>query len=231
MSLSSCVHSFLATRGFGSAAWPKPTKNTPFLLGVVFIAYLVPQVAYIRSQAERPVLGQYQVGRLGASALEEWGGHPLGDPNADLKLVVFSDLICPACKWVVPRLIRQVRRNQHSYLVYRHFPLRSHSDARFAAAVSEVAAERGLFWEFVTYEGNGGMSRDDFLDNARKLGVPPNDLKRIESKEDKAWNAIGHDEAIAKSLDLPGTPMIILFRPGRKPRLVSPREAEIALLE
>jgi len=67
--------------------------------------------------------------------------YPLGDPNADLKLVVFSDLICPACKSVVPRLIAEVRRNQPSYLVYRHFPLKSHSDARFAAAVAEVAAE------------------------------------------------------------------------------------------
>lgn len=231
MSLSSCVHSFLAIRGQRSTSWSQPTRRTPVLLGILFIAFLLPQVAYVRGQAERQVFDQSLVGSLGAKALEAWGGHSLGDPGADLKLMVFSDLLCPACKSIVPRLIAQVRRNQPSHLVYRHFPLPTHPEARIAAAIAEVAADTGLFWDFVSHADETAESRDDFLSIARELGVPADDLQRINRKKDQAWDAVNHDLAIARSLGLPGTPMIILFRPGQRPRLVTPREAEIALSE
>src|SRR3989344_44975 len=82
--------------------------------------------------------------------------HILGDPNAPVKIVEYSDLECPFCKDYHPTLTRvmsEYGKDGKVAWVYRHFPLDAiHSRARKEAEASECAAELGgnnAFWAYI----------------------------------------------------------------------------------
>lgn len=84
--------------------------------------------------------------------------HILGDPNAPVKIVEFSDLECPFCKRIHPTLkqvIQEYGTDGRVAWVYRHFPLVSlHTKAPKAAEASECAAELGGnfgFWAYIDH--------------------------------------------------------------------------------
>src|SRR5690349_20471076 len=64
------------------------------------------------------------------------GGHKLLDEPGGIRVIVFSDYQCPACKELMGRL-DEIRRDKDVSLsiVLRHFPIPSHPYA-FKAAVS-----------------------------------------------------------------------------------------------
>jgi protein-disulfide isomerase len=72
-----------------------------------------------------------------------------GPKNAPITIVEFSDFQCPFCakaqailREVLDAYPTQVR------LVYRHFPLERHPEAKLAAEAAECAAQQGKFWEY-----------------------------------------------------------------------------------
>ncbi|MEK7513205.1 MAG: thioredoxin domain-containing protein [Patescibacteria group bacterium] len=82
------------------------------------------------------------------------GDHILGDPNAPVKVIEFSDLECPFCK----RFHYTMKQAVEAYdgkvaWVYRHSPIdQLHSKARKEAEASECAAELGgneKFWAYL----------------------------------------------------------------------------------
>jgi protein-disulfide isomerase len=82
--------------------------------------------------------------------------HILGNPQAKIMLVEYSDLECPFCKSFHKSLLKIVSdygRDGSVAWVYRHFPLDSlHPKARKEAEASECVAELGgneSFWSFV----------------------------------------------------------------------------------
>ncbi len=85
--------------------------------------------------------------------------HILGDPNAPVKIVEFSDLECPFCKRfhaTMKQLMAEYGESGRVAWVYRHFPLQSiHPKAALPAAIaSECAAEIGgnfSFWAYVDH--------------------------------------------------------------------------------
>ncbi len=100
--------------------------------------------------------------------------HVLGDRNAPVTLVEYSDFECPFCsrffptvKQIAAEYPRQVR------IVYRHFPLSFHPQAEPAGAASECAAEQGKFWEFhdKLFENQTMLSTAYYSQAARELGL------------------------------------------------------------
>ena len=82
--------------------------------------------------------------------------HILGNPQAPVKVIEFSDLECPFCKRFHPtmkQIIEEYGKDSRVAWVYRHFPLDSlHSRARKEAEASECAAELGgneKFWAYI----------------------------------------------------------------------------------
>jgi len=82
--------------------------------------------------------------------------HILGNPNAPVKIIEFSDLECPSCKifhLVMNSIMNTYGKNGQVVWVYRHFPLDSiHSKARKEAVASECAGEIGgneTFWNYI----------------------------------------------------------------------------------
>ena len=79
----------------------------------------------------------------------------LGNPNAPVKIVEFSDLECPFCKRfhaTLQQVMNEYGKDGRVAWVYRHLPLESiHPQARPLAEGSECVAELGgndAFWEY-----------------------------------------------------------------------------------
>src|SRR5262245_3872214 len=72
-----------------------------------------------------------------------------GPANAPIELVEFSDFQCPFCQRADPT-VRQVMAayGDKIRLVYRHYPLPNHPNARPAAEASACAGEQGKFWAY-----------------------------------------------------------------------------------
>lgn len=81
--------------------------------------------------------------------------HVLGNPDATVKVVEYSDFECPFCKSFHPtmkQVMDEYGKDGNVAVVYRHFPLDSlHSKARKEAQASECANEIGgndAFWAY-----------------------------------------------------------------------------------
>ncbi len=81
--------------------------------------------------------------------------HILGNPNAPVKIVEYSDLECPFCQRLHP-IMKQIMeiygKEGKVAWVYRHFPLKNHPNAFPEAVASEcVASIKGnlVFWDFI----------------------------------------------------------------------------------
>jgi protein-disulfide isomerase len=82
--------------------------------------------------------------------------HIMGNPNADIIIVEYSDTECPYCKVfhaTLQRMMNEYGKDGKVAWVYRHFPIDSlHSKSRKEAEASECANELGgpaKFWEYL----------------------------------------------------------------------------------
>lgn len=82
--------------------------------------------------------------------------HILGNPNADIIIVEYSDTECPYCKqfhFTMHRIIDEYGKEGKVAWVYRHFPLpQLHKKAPKEAEATECAAELGgnpAFWKYI----------------------------------------------------------------------------------
>jgi protein-disulfide isomerase/copper chaperone CopZ len=101
--------------------------------------------------------------------------HVIGDFNAPITLVEFSDFECPFCARHYSTLKRILEEYKGKVrLVYKHFPLRFHPNAQKAAEASECAGEQGKFWEYhdKLFENfQNGYSLEKFKLWAKELGL------------------------------------------------------------
>src|SRR3989338_655182 len=81
--------------------------------------------------------------------------HILGNPNADVIIVEYSDTECPFCKQfhnTLERVMNEYGKDGKVAWVYRHFPIAElHSKARKESEALECANELGgpgKFWEY-----------------------------------------------------------------------------------
>jgi|TARA_Y100000310_G_scaffold63585_1_gene59026 protein-disulfide isomerase len=109
--------------------------------------------------------------------------HILGNPDADIVIVEFSDLECPFCSGfhnTMHRIIDEYGKDGSVAWVYRHFPLTQlHPKATTEAEASECAAELGgnqAFWDYIDriFEitpGNNGLDLDILPVVAEEIGL------------------------------------------------------------
>jgi protein-disulfide isomerase len=81
--------------------------------------------------------------------------HILGDPNAPVTLVLFSDLECFYCKRfhaTMKQIVEEYGKTGKLKYVFRHLPLDIHPKSKNEAAAAECAADLGgndAFWKYV----------------------------------------------------------------------------------
>ncbi|MBZ5603141.1 MAG: thioredoxin domain-containing protein [Acidobacteriia bacterium] len=102
-------------------------------------------------------------------------GDPVrGNPAARITVVEFSDFQCPYCAKAVDE-VKQVlsKYPKDVKLVFKQFPLDSHSQAALAAEASLAAQAQGKFWELhdKMYANFRSINREKILAWAKELGL------------------------------------------------------------
>lgn len=100
-------------------------------------------------------------------------------------------------------------------IVFKHFPIRSHRNARLASAASIAADQRGKFWEFhdKLFENHRTLSPEKIREIARSFGFDETEfLQDVKSVD--AETRINTDIRDARMIGVSGTPTI--FVNGRK---------------
>jgi protein-disulfide isomerase len=144
----------------------------------------------------------------------------LGNKDAKIELTIFSDFQCPFCSKVDPMLhevTKDADLKDKVKVVYKHFPLSFHPNAKPAAKAAMAARDVGgdkAFWDFSekAYQNYKELTPDNFVKWAEASGVP-------KAKFEKALkdNDAKYEEAIKKDMDLGssaakvrGTPSLFL---------------------
>ncbi|MCX6701846.1 MAG: thioredoxin domain-containing protein [Candidatus Zambryskibacteria bacterium] len=109
--------------------------------------------------------------------------HILGNPNADLIIVEYSDTECPYCKVfhnTLQRVMNEYGKDGRVAWVYRHFPIDSnHPKARKESEAMECANELGSgekFWEYTnllyqTTNSNNSLDPAELPKMAKAVGL------------------------------------------------------------
>ena len=109
------------------------------------------------------------------------GAPLLGRADAPVKLVEFSDFQCPYCVLATPEVHRILKAYPEQVsLVFKQYPLDTHSQAALAAAAALAAQRQGKFWEMHDglFDLQGRLSRDAIFKVASKIGL---DMKKFEA--------------------------------------------------
>jgi protein-disulfide isomerase len=140
-------------------------------------------------------------------------GSPFTGPkDAPITLVEFSDFQCPYC-WKAAAQLREVLKAFPTQvkLVFRQFPLETHSQAALAAAAAIAAHKQGKFWQLhdAMFTGRQDLSRPSITKLAASAGL---DMKRFEadwpSKE--TLEAVMRDMQDGEKAGVEGTPTVFL---------------------
>jgi len=143
------------------------------------------------------------------------GAPAIGPSNAQITLVEFSDFQCPYCA----QAFRALKEVLNAYpedvrLIFKQFPLDTHSQAALAAAAGLAANKQGKFWEMHDrmFQHRTDLSRRTLLALAGEIGL---DMRRFQADLDspELHRAVNRDLQDGLEAGVQGTPT--LFIDGR----------------
>lgn len=158
----------------------------------------------------------------------------LGDKNALVTIVEFSDFECPFCARVEPAMkeLREKYGNKIR-LVWKHEPLPFHKKARPAANFSiEARAQKGDkgFWDAhdKMFQNQKALDQADLEKYAADLGLNVEKVKAA-IKDDKYKKEIDADSELAEDVAASGTPHF--FINGRRLVGAQPTEKFVKIID
>lgn len=143
------------------------------------------------------------------------GSSPIkGNPNAPVTVVEFSDFQCPFCARSLP-LLKQVadKYPDQVRIVYKHFPLNFHAQARPAAIAAIAAQEQGRFWEYhdVLFENIQKLGTADWDGFAKEAGLDVARFKKdVEEKKAEFDKRVTADYQAGVKAEVRGTPTLYI---------------------
>src|SRR3989338_6919610 len=180
-------------------------KENRILLVVIIIIILAAGVLYWANS------GKNQPGQINNDLkVFDTKDHILGDANAPVKIIVYSDFECPFCAKYAGT-IKQVEEKFKDKVAisFRHYPLPGHPQAELAAQASECAAEQGKFWQMhdKLFADNlaGRLSPEQYKTDAAELGLDEAQFNQCLDSE-KYKNRVAEDKAEGKRIGVTGTP-------------------------
>lgn len=184
---------------------PKLSKNTlknlsrvnvVYVLGLLLIiasfliGVLVTKVQYLENGITSGATTTITGDDLGSGApigpVDVKEGHLplLGEEDAKVTVVEFSDFQCPFCKSLWEDTLPQIKKDYvdtgKARFAYRHYPLDFHANAQKSAEASECANEQGKFWEYhdklfetqTTWESlDASKAKEHFVKLANDVGI------------------------------------------------------------
>jgi protein-disulfide isomerase len=132
----------------------------------------------------------------------------MGPADAPVTIVTFSDFQCPWCARAAQTL-HQVEKHYDGRLriIFRHFPLGFHAQARKAAEAASCADEQGKFWEMhdKLFETQDDLSLPKLKERAAELGLEAKSFDQCldTSQRAKDWQ---RDLAEGRQIGVASTP-------------------------
>lgn len=146
---------------------------------------------------------------------QDWS---LGNPNASITYIEYSDFQCPYCAQLASALEELVKEDSDVHVIYRHFPLPSHPLSLIAAQAAEAAGAQGKFWEYyaalfsnqATWSPLSETDATKWMnDTAASLGL--DEKKFIEDmNSDTIKNKVMQARKDALALNIPYTPFLLI---------------------
>ncbi|RYG24327.1 hypothetical protein EON82_11095 [bacterium] len=171
-----------------------------------------------RAAIQKPVT--FSTKQLEKLELVPKDAHSFGDPAAPVTIVEFADMMCPSCQRNSPLVKEFINKHPGKVrLVYRHLPLEQlHPLGTVGAAISEVAADEGKFWDFIVsvMATNENIQEIDRLWGiAKDVGLDVDKVKkRLAKDNDPAIDRLTRDKNTANALGITTTPTFIVKAPG-----------------
>lgn len=147
--------------------------------------------------------------------------HIVGNPNAKIIIVEYSDTECPFCKSFHPtmqRIMNEYGKDGKVAWVYRHFPLPFHTKAPKEAEATECANKLGgntKFWEYINkvFEitpGNNQLDPAELPKIAKTVGLDVDAFNKcLDSNDMKV--IVDKNLASGQKAGVGGTPYSIIL--------------------
>lgn len=210
---------------------PQQVKPNPWIVpfSIIIAGALIGGGIYMSSQGKKsfPNGSDVRQQTIEAIPLKEVSNadHILGNPNAQIMIVEYSDTECPYCKIyhkTMDRIMSEYGPEGKVARVYRHFPL--HKQSIKEAVATECAAKIGgndMFWKYLD-QVYARTNSNDTLD-LNELPKIAKDLS-LDSKSfndcltnNQTQDLVIEDFNDAKLLKISGTPYSVLVtRDGQK---------------
>ncbi|PIT97235.1 hypothetical protein COT77_02605 [Candidatus Berkelbacteria bacterium CG10_big_fil_rev_8_21_14_0_10_41_12] len=144
--------------------------------------------------------------------LERAGAFRLGNENATVQIVEFSDFQCPACKTRKSEIDGLLEKYPNDVsLTYRYFPLSYHPGGMIGAQAAETAGRQGKFKEMYDklFSDQDNINEDNVKKWALELGLDTNKFNKDLNSE-SVKSVINQDVDAGTKLNLQGTPTLYL---------------------
>jgi protein-disulfide isomerase len=141
------------------------------------------------------------------------GSYSIGPANAAVTLVEFSDFQCPYCARLSPVLDSVVKAYPRDVrLVFKHFPLSFHAQARGAAAAAMAAGKQGKFFEFraKVMPQFRNLSDSLYLAVAKDLKLDMARFRKDMVLNDAVNEVLEADMALGRDIGVEGTPTVFV---------------------
>lgn len=182
----------------------KLTSETKLFLGIFAATAVILTLAIvIMTKPAKPLTKEV----LLANAI-----HTIGNKDAAVWLVEFSDFQCPACGQFYPVVKQLTEKYADSlYFVYRNYPLPTHQMALPAARAAEAAGVQGKYWEMhdALFTNQSQLSNQFFASEAARLGIPMEQFNH-DMTSAEAQNRIANDVAVGDAIGISATPTFYL---------------------
>ncbi|MGD1834828.1 MAG: thioredoxin domain-containing protein [Nitrososphaeraceae archaeon] len=160
------------------------------------------------------------------------GSPTLGDPNAPITIIDFSDFQCSMCaryvKSTEPIINENYVETGKANLIFKHFPIRGF-DSMGASLAAQCLNDQGKFWEFhnMLYHNQGRI--DSGWVNPENLNNFASQIEGINMKEFKSCfdskkykNHVENDLELAKKYEFKDSPSFIIVNSnGTDPEFLS----------
>lgn len=190
---------------------------SPAWTGVPLVAALVSLVIMINAtQVKIPPLEGYTIEKLTPPSPNQFG-----PSDAKVTVIEFYDITCPHCAASYKELKSMITEGAKLSVIMRHFPLRSpgHEMGLPAAVFSEIAAEKGKYFQFVeaAFAQQDKLDVPGMLNVLETLGIDRDEAtRRAQDKNDPAFQRVVADVGEADRLGLLQTPTFYVGLPGRQ---------------
>lgn len=208
-----------------------PILIVVLIVGSFFLGSLVTKIQYLEkggtgvvgagTQSQQPQAGETTP--IPAKVDVAVGHLPiLGNKNAKVTLIEFSDFQCPFCKRFFDDALVQIKKDYidtgKAKLAYRHYPLPFHQNAQKAAESSECANYQGAFWEYhdllfqkqTEWENQSATdATKSFESYATEIGINTSQFQTCLSSS-KFANVVAEDLNDGQKAGVSGTPTLFV---------------------